>query len=192
MRLTLLTAFALALAFTLPDRAKGQTPTELFLIRFPDGFKLGYTRAAMSEWVPAGESVDGWSEMITVQIFHVSPGLSQETFLQKLDEGWMKACPQTPKRSIVTGSTNGYAVSMQLLSCPLNATTGKPETTAFRIIRGASDLFLVQRAFRSVPTPEQLAAAMQFLGTVSLCDTHMPGHPCPESMPAASPPAAHP
>jgi hypothetical protein len=81
---------------------------------------------------------------------------------------------------------------MLLLSCPRNPKTGKPETTAFRVILGNDALYSIQRAFRSVPQPDQLASAVKFLGTVSLCDFERPGHPCPSPTPNSPAPSAKP
>jgi hypothetical protein len=104
----------------------------------------------------------------------------------------MKACPETPKPNMFSGQTNGYPVSMLLLSCPHNARTGKPETTAIRVILGNERLYSLQRAFRSVPQPEQLALAMKFLGTVTVCDTSRPSHPCAADATAFSVPSSTP
>jgi hypothetical protein len=153
--------------------------TERLLFASPMGFKVGFQKGTMAEWVPDSESVDDWSEMVTVQIYTVAPNVTQATFLGGIARNWMAACPDTPKQTIYTGTTNGYAVSMLLLSCPKNAQTGKPETTGFRVIQGNDRLYTVQRAFRSVPSSESLGAAMKYLGTVSLCDSERAGHPCP-------------
>jgi hypothetical protein len=130
--------------------------------------------------------------MITVQTYRVSPSVTQTQFLQRVAAGWMKSCPETPVQKIISGQTNGYPVSMLLLSCPRNARTGKPETTAFRAILGNDALYLIQRAFRSVPQPDQLAATMKFLGAVSVCDVERLGHPCPSATPSAVVPSAKP
>jgi len=172
--------------------ATAQVRTEKFLLQMPKGFRLGWQKEAWAEWIPAAESIDDWSEMITVQTYHLSPSVSQTQFLQGVAAGWMKACPETPVQKIFSGRTNGYPVSMLLLSCPRNPKTGKPETTAFRVILGNDALYSIQRAFRSVPQPDQLASAMEFLGTVSLCDVERPGHPCPSPTPSSAAPSAKP
>jgi hypothetical protein len=176
----------LAGAFT--ALAYGHAQTETFLLRMPEGFKLGWQKGNWAEWIPISETVEEWSEMITIQTYHVSPSVSQEQFLQGIAVGWMKACPETPAQKMFSGQTNGYSVSMLLLSCPRNAKTGRPETTAFRVILGNDALYSIQRAFRSVPQGDQLAVAMKFLGTVSVCDSERPGHPCPSAAPNGSAP----
>ena len=43
-----------------------------------------------------------------------------------------------------------------LLRCPLLPSTGKPEMTMFRAIKGKDALYLVQRATRAADSPEQV------------------------------------
>ena len=47
---------------------------ENVLLPIPPGFKAGWQgvqgSATTTEYVPAGESVDAWSQMVTQQIFH--------------------------------------------------------------------------------------------------------------------------
>jgi hypothetical protein len=172
--------------------AASAAQSEVFVLRMPQDFRLGWQKGTWYEWIPSAESVEDWSQMITVQTYTVAPSVTQSEFLQGIAARWMKACPETPKPSMFSGQTNGYPVSMLLLSCPHNAQTGKPETTALRVILGNERLYSVQRAFRSVPQPEQLAVAMKFLGTVTVCDTTRPDHPCaadatPFTVPSSTP-----
>jgi hypothetical protein len=177
MRVTIV---LLSLVAIFIEPVRGQAPTETFLLQMPEGFKVGFQKGSMAEWVPAGKTVEDWSEMITVQVYRVDPRVTQASFLQGVGSLWLRACPETPKQNIFNGQTNGYPVSMLVLSCPHNVQTGKPETTVFRVILGNDSLYSIQRAYRLVPTREQFAATMKFMATVSLCDKVRPGHPCPE------------
>ena len=114
----------------------------------------------------------------TVQIFHRAT-IDSASFLQDVGKRYMDACPGTTAKGIFTGDTNGYVVSMLLLKCPNNPGTDKPETTAFRIIKGNDALYSVQRAWRSVPSDPDLDAVMHSLAKVTVCDTRSPDHPCP-------------
>jgi hypothetical protein len=134
---------------------------------------------SLTEFVPNGESVEDWTEMITVQVFH---GLKVDPapFLQAMGKGFAKSCPgfNSPK-GIVTGQENGYVVSMLVVKCPVNPATGKPETTLFRIIKGKDALYSVQHAWRSVASDKDLSDAVLALRKVTVCDTRDPSHPCP-------------
>ncbi len=65
-----LLALWLALLFSFPAFA---LEAENLLVAMPPGYKVGYTnhtaKGVITEMVPAGETVETWTEMVTVQIF---------------------------------------------------------------------------------------------------------------------------
>lgn len=147
---------------------------------FKVGFQSDHDNRSMTEFVPTSETVDDWTEMLTVQIYHHAT-VDAATFLQGVGKRYVDACPGTTveKGGVFTGTVNGYVVSMLLLKCPRNPSTAKPETTAFRVIKGNDALYSVQHAWRSVATDQQLADAMHSLAKVVVCDTRTQDHPCP-------------
>jgi hypothetical protein len=157
---------------------------ENLLFAQPSDFKVGYKsshdNSTMTEFVPNDQTVDDWTEMLTVQVFRRAT-VDSATFLQGVGKRYIDACPGTTveKGRMFTGTVNGYVVSMLLLRCPKNPSTGKPETTAFRVIKGNDALYSVQHAWRAVPSGQQLADAMAALGKVIVCDTRTQDHPCP-------------
>jgi hypothetical protein len=155
---------------------------ENLLISPPEDFKIGYQsnrdNRLMTEYVPAAETVEDWTQMLTVQIFR-GAAVDPASFLGGVGKRYMDACAGTTAKGIYTGTINGYVVSMLLLKCPMNPGSGKPETTAFRVIKGSDALYSVQRAWRSVPTDRELDEAMHALGKVTVCDTRAAEHPCP-------------
>jgi hypothetical protein len=175
-------AAVLLVATSSPAPGQSLLQAENLLFAPPPGFKVGYQSShdsrLITEYVPGGESVDDWTQMLTVQIFRGS-AVGSATFLQAVGKRYMDACPGTTAKGIFTGDTNGYVVSMLLLKCSNNPGTGKPETTAFRIIKGNDALYSVQRAFRSEPSSLELDEAMHFLAKVTVCDTRSADHPCP-------------
>jgi hypothetical protein len=68
--------------------------------------------------------------------------------------------------------------SMLLLKCRTNPGTGKPETTAFRVIKGKGAPYSVQHPWRAVAADQEVAAAMHALATVVVCDARTPEHAC--------------
>ena len=60
-------------AVPLSPSALAQLKNENLLELMPAGFKVGFQTSHdgmnMQEWVPEGETVDNWSEMVTTQIF---------------------------------------------------------------------------------------------------------------------------
>jgi hypothetical protein len=169
--------------FPLSPSAWAQLKNENLLEQMPSGFKIGYQTSHdgtnMQEWVPEGETVENWSEMVTTQIFLGRKDLDTAQFLNFIGQKWLKDCTGSTPNAIHTGNANGYPVSMLLLQCPLNPQSGKPETTLFRAIKGSDSFYIVQRSARSIPSKDQIAKMAQFLGTVNVCDTRSPEHPCP-------------
>jgi hypothetical protein len=155
---------------------------ENLLFSPPKDFKIGYQatrdKQLITEWVPAAETVEDWTQMLTVQIFRGAT-VDAATFLQVVGKRYMNDCPGTTAKGIFTGQVNGYVVSMLLLKCPKNPGTGRPETTAFRVIKGKDALYSVQRAWRAVPSDQEVDDVMHALGKVTVCDTRAPEHPCP-------------
>ena len=161
----------------------GQLKGENLLVSMPPGFKVGYEDSRdgvkLAEWIPVSETVQNWSEMVTVQIFYRRTDLDPALFLAKIEAQWLTSCKGSTQVPTVTGKANGYVVSTVLLSCPLLPSTGKPETTMFRAIKGNQDLYLVQRAVRSLPAQDQLERIKQYLGSANVCEAGSSAHPCP-------------
>jgi hypothetical protein len=170
--------------FCCASAALGQSllDAENLLFSPPKDFKVGFQsnrdNRLMTEWVPAAETVEDWTQMLTVQIFR-GASVDAATFLQAVGKRYTDACPGTTAKGIFTGQVNGYVVSMLLLKCPRNPGTGKPETTAFRVIKGKDALYSVQRAWRAVPSDKDLDDVMHALAKVTVCDTRAADHPCP-------------
>ncbi|TAJ35483.1 MAG: hypothetical protein EPO55_25265 [Reyranella sp.] len=162
--------------------AHAQLKDENLLVAMPAGFKVGYQGSAngilMQEWIPPNETVEAWSEMVTVQVFLNRKDLDPVQFLATMEKQWAGACKGSNATPAMTGQANGYPSATMLLRCPLLAASGKPETTMLKAIKGNDSFYLVQRAVRSLPTPAQLERTKQYLDGVSVCDTRRPANPC--------------
>src|SRR5262249_10340799 len=149
----------------------------------PPGFKVGFQDSrngvSIQEWVPQGETVQNWSEMVTVQLFRSRRDLEPRAMIDTIQQGSLKACTSSTPAAIVVVQANGYESATMVLRCPLNGETGRPETTAFRAIRGRDSFYMVQRAVRCVPDASQLERMASYLTNVSVCDTRSPQSPCP-------------
>ena len=159
-----------------------QLKDENLLVAMPQGFKVAMNETRngliMQEWVPAGETVQNWTEMVTVQIFLKRAEIDPVQFLGLMEKQWAGACKGSTASPVATGKVNGYAAATLLLRCPLLTQTGKPETTMFRAIKGNDSFYLVQRAARSVPGEAQVERMKQYLETASVCDSRLPSRPC--------------
>ena len=72
----------------------------------------------------------------------------------------------------------GYASALIAVSCPRNPRSGQPETVILKALRGRSDLYVVQKAWRVV-SDDEFVAAVEMMSHVWLCDGV--DHPCPAS-----------
>ena len=82
----------------------------------------------MQELMPAAETVQNWTEMVTVQVFLSRKDLDPAQFLGAMQQQWAGACKGSTATPVATGKVNGYDAASILLRCPLLASTGKPET----------------------------------------------------------------
>ena len=175
---------ALAVAMV-ASAAAAQLQNENLLVTMPDGFKLDFQQKnkdmLISEMVPSAESVNDWTQMVTVQIFF---GLKSgpEEFKGRVETGWMRACRGGTAHAIAQGKENGYPFAVWLLACPLNKTTGKPEFTWFKAMQGNDSLYVVQAALKARPSEETTTRWMDYLRTVRVCDTRLPDRACPPEM----------
>jgi hypothetical protein len=162
---------------------------ENILVTIPDGYKMDFQRTTkdmlISEMVPVGQSVNNWSEMVTVQIFYrlkVPPA----QYKARIDKEGVRLCPGSWSHSIADGDENGYATSVWYQNCSFNKATGKPEFTWFKAMQGNDSLYVVQVALKVRPSEELTARWMSYLRSVRLCDTRLPDRACPAD--AVAPP----
>jgi hypothetical protein len=165
--------------------AAAQLQNENLLVTVPDGFKIDFQQKnkdmLISEMVPSAESVNDWTQMVTVQIFLGLKG-GPEEFKSKVETAWMRACRGGSAHAIAQGKENGYSFAVWLLACPLNRTTGKPEFTWFKATQGNDSLYVVQAALKARPSEEATTRWMEYLRTVRVCDTRLPDRACPPEM----------
>jgi hypothetical protein len=154
---------------------------ENLLVALPDGFKIDFQQRAgnmlINEMVPVGQTVNDWTEMVTVQVFH-DLKTTPEQFKARIDKEGPAACAGIESHPVAQGDENGYPYMVWLQSCPLNKVTGKPEITWFKAIAGNDSFYILQLAFKAWPSKEQITSWMHYLGTVRVCDTRLPQRVC--------------
>jgi hypothetical protein len=171
-------------ALTLARPASAQLVNENLLVTVPSGYKIDFQehkpKGLMNEMVPTSETVDNWTEMVTVQIFY-NLKTTPDDFEGKMASGWLAACPGAKNESIASGPENGYPAAVWLLNCPKNPATGKPEITWVKIVQGNDRLYVVQKAFKFAPSNDQVVQWMKYLRSVAVCDSRLPDRACPQA-----------
>jgi hypothetical protein len=132
---------------------------------FVTGFEAEKNGNLIAEQVPAGESVEKWTRMVTTQRF---AGVARRTdgdgFLQLMLDGLQSACLGA---RLTYRRPAGKAAQMRV-DCPRNPGTGLPETFFVKAIPGGSDMHVAQVAFRRVPSAQDVAWAERYLAGVTL------------------------
>lgn len=159
---------------------------ENLLVTMPQGYKVGFQQKngakQITEMVPAGETVEGWTEMVTVQVFGGLKGVTPDQFRDRMVQSWSGACANAVAGPPTRAVENGYAIAFWMMSCPLNKQTGKPETTWFKAIQGNDSFYVVQKAFKFDPSQGQIVQWTLYLKKVAVCDTRVKERACPAGL----------
>src|ERR1700739_4262197 len=87
---------AVFLAALSASAARADLENENLLIAGPPGYKVGFSdkkpNMLMTEFVPAKETVENWTEMVTVQVFFGLQSAPQQ-FMDDMVKRWRAACP---------------------------------------------------------------------------------------------------
>jgi hypothetical protein len=159
---------------------------ENLLVAVPQGYKIDFQQKKgnnqITEMVPANETVQGWTEMVTVQIFGGMKGVTPDQFRVQVEKNWSGACANAVAGPAAHAVENGYPIAFWMMFCPKNKETGKEETTWFKAIQGHDSFYVVQKAFRFNPPRDQIVQWTHYLKKVAVCDTRLKARACPAGM----------
>ena len=159
---------------------------ENLLTTMPAGFKTGYSasngKEDMMEYVPSAETVEDWTKMVTVQVFHDAKNVDPDAFAANIADGWKSSCTGGDAEKITTGVENGYPIAVWAYDCALNPETNKPESMWLKVTSGGDALYSVQYAYRAKATGDLATPALDYLHSVMVCDTRRNDRPCPKGM----------
>ncbi len=131
--------------------------------RLPAGWTLAHTqqndKAMIREYLPAGQTVHQWREMITLQVFRnmgLNPRAAPDAFLALLADATRKSCPEGAvaqmlgKRQIgsVTGETAILGCHRVDKDHPSGLRRGQGELAVYLVFRAENHLLLLHRASR--------------------------------------------
>jgi len=163
---------------------QGQFVNENLIVALPQTYELGYRTqnggAMLFEFVPKGQKVETWRELITITVDLNGPQIAPGDYLQRFAASWKDACPGASHEVIASDRKNSYPGQVSLLGCDLLADTGKPEWTLVKAIEGKDAFYTVQKAFRYQPSAEEVRRWSAYLGGVFVCDTRIAGRDCPK------------
>ena len=168
---------------------------ELIVAGHPKNFELAFQNrrgiTEMTEYIPIGQTVEQWTEMITVTIFHGVTGRSPGEVQAQMGGSGHAACPGQETATLFEGEERGYRVALSLEMCGKFAESGLGEITLSKIIQGGDSLYRVHRSLRVPPfvvgssrpmTSAQLAEWMAYFKTqVYACDIRIVGS-CPPGL----------
>jgi hypothetical protein len=161
--------FGLSMVFALASMgvAWAQLANENLLVEVPPGYKIDFQEhkpnSLMNEMVPTSETVNDWTEMVTVQIFY-NLKTTPDAFVSKMASGWIAACPGAKSDPVVSGPENGYPAGVWLLNCPKNPATGKPEITWVKTMQGNDSFYAEGIQIHAVERPNRAVDEISALG----------------------------
>ena len=164
---------------------------EVYIAGLPGGWTLGFQESNdighHLEWVPQGQPVREWRDMIAYQLFPKLIDLQPDTFLTKMADHYSDSCEQVLATDIEGAASNGYPGALRVLACTRNKVTGLGEVTLFRAVMGEKAFYVAQRAWRMDPfeaqaipvTGEQLDDGRKLIEYGLACKASNPQRPCP-------------
>ncbi|MGX5721666.1 hypothetical protein [Shinella zoogloeoides] len=151
-------------------RRKAGSQRGVMLSRTPYGYKVAFRIKndvdVMIEMLPEEETLDTWTEMLTVQVMRNVNGYTLDSFYAGMKEGWMEMCSRGSVQIIERGHEGLQPTLIWSQICVLNRETGQPENTWFKLSIPNGVLVLVQKAFRFTPTDDDIAIWLDFLRDV--------------------------
>ena len=95
---------------------------ENLLVAMPDGYKVDFQQkkgsARITEMVPANETVQGWTEMVTVQVFGGMKGVTPDQFRDRMVKLWTGSCADAVAGPPTRAVENGYPIAFWMMNCP--------------------------------------------------------------------------
>ena len=134
------------------------------------------------EVVPTGQTVEAWSEMITVtgaKGLAAVPHSTPRAFVEQIGGGFRRACPETFSSRVI-GETQfgGHDAFIAIVGCGVVKSAPSPRSEAALLIalKGAADMYTIQWAERGaasdklkVEIDETWSTRLKSLGPIRLC-----------------------
>jgi len=171
---------------------QGAPKTETLVLVPPEGWNPAFQDQTkdgfVAPYLPKGQDLKNWRDMIQTQVFYGVKQLLPAAFLDRLIGEYRQNC-----RTVSIGPRNDlpsltYDAATQVIACGESGTDNKGEVTMIKVIAGKDSLYAVHRAWRVEPfdagkdmpvVRPVLAEWRGFFARVRLCDPDNPAAPCP-------------
>ena len=148
-------------------------PKEMLMGHPNNNFEIGYEKysdeLAMTEFVPIGETVQDWSQMITIQSLIGYRPETLESFATRFTQLVIDDCSGSDQEIILSDVQYGYNSLLLSINCQENLNTGLPERILVKAIQGDEALYVVQKAWKYDPKDGELADWFYELESFIVC-----------------------
>lgn len=165
--------------------------SQLVMFTQPASFVAAFERAGdesyIREAVPKGETVERWTQMITVtgrKGLSANSPMRPQGFIESIAGGFKRACPESfAAKALGDGRLDVHPIYVAVASCGKLANGGEAysETALLIAIKGAADYYTIQWAERGAASAEPLVideekwkSRLTALSPMRLCET-VPG-----------------
>lgn len=133
----------------------------------PRGYKVALHSktniGVILEMIPEGESLDRWTEMLTVQVMRNINRYTSASFYADMKTALSGMCPCGSTTIVELGREQRQPTLLWAHRCPLNEHTGQPENTWFKVLIRGGNIVVAQKAFKFEPSAEAVAFWLDFL-----------------------------
>lgn len=180
--------FILSPLATASDRPEG----EYFLAAPPKDWILGrkdlQQNISTFEFIPLGETISSWTQMVTIQKLLGKKNIKPEQHLAQIAELDIDICKGFQTQQIAFENVNGYEAHGMIQSCGANRITNRGEFKIVRVVSGNENLYIIQKSWRLTPfDPDKdfpiprakIDETIYYLSSAIVCDTRK--GTCPRS-----------
>ena len=169
------------------------TGSEVIHFIVPEGSKKAFQANRpgfqIVEYVPETQSIEQWTDMLTVLIIERSTAPDIDAFLDRMTNTFHLGCAiESIVEAPVRFLDGQYPAGIQVAICGKSKKFGTANVVMYKMIQGSRGFYQVQRAWnfpavvRSQDVPLTTAmrdGAMEQLAPVHLCDRQAPSQNCP-------------
>jgi hypothetical protein len=156
------------------EQSYAQSPAEFIQFQIPNNYK-SVTKSQkpkfeVQEFIPQSESLQNWTEMLTVQTFYEMKVAPKE-FQMQLASSFKSACKSSAMYPVADSLETGYVASVAIHACEYADKRPQDEITLVKIIKGKNALYVVQKVFRFQPDPAIINQWTLYLKNIRICGT---------------------